>query len=116
MLGVVKLQAQIWCPLEVWSNTSSDSNIEIPSTTTFDNIPRPNSLKKDSIKTSTTTATGVADSNASSLLLPPPTTPQPTTTVIINNLRDECQDLLKTIPDAKLEEVKRFLLQIQERK
>lgn len=78
-LGVVKLQAQIWCPLEVWSpnsnlNMAKNNNVEPQ---------RPPSLKRDSLS--------------------------------LRLVRKECEELLASIPDTQLEEVKNMLIGIKEK-
>lgn len=73
-IGVVKLQAQIWCPLEVWSASQSKNEATTP----------PSSLKRDSLSD--------------------------------RLIRKECEELLASIPENQLEEVRNLLRNIRDQK
>jgi hypothetical protein len=82
----VKLQAQIWCPLEVWSphSTSSQTNNHEAMTTTTTSSPPSSSLKRDSLSD--------------------------------RLIRKECEELLSSIPENQLEEVRNLLRNIRDQK
>lgn len=76
---MVKLQAQIWCPLEVWSpnNTTNEAK------SNGGEVQRPPSLKCDSLS--------------------------------LRLIRKECEEILATIPDSQLEEVKTLLQSMKQK-
>jgi hypothetical protein len=79
----VKLQAQIWCPLEVWSPHSTSQPIHDTTTTPLP-ASSSTSLKRDSLSD--------------------------------RLIRKECEELLASIPENQLEEVRNMLKNICDQK